>query len=261
MTLASVESVRIGMAKGWSAIDAREWAKMKSNPGSGIDDLIAGFFELPRCHATKFSDDDRQEALCLTMSALYTLSQGFRVDDDVEVLRVLDCLMDHLRLEVRWMVFEVLRAMGRDTGVWTRFLENPNLDSTSNALAVIESAWGELLARTPLDTQTSVSSGTPQQNMPPLPRRVARAGASYESSIRQDLDGVGQCADEAARMRLLYSKLQTDGCDAYDDETPLPDFDTWSRYVREYLRLTTGSRRSPRSAREIGGSIVRANEI
>lgn len=249
------------MAKGWSDNDVRAWAQTKSNTVGEINGLIEGFFELPRCHATKFSDDDKQEALCLTMSALYTVATGFRVDDDREVLRVLDSLMDHLRFEERWMIFEVLRSLGCETGVWTKFLENPSLESTTNALAVIENAWGELLARPPIHTHTGVSSATPQQDVSPMPRRIARAGASFEWSMRQVSDGVGQCVDEAARMRLQYSKIQSDGCDAYGDDTPLPDLDTWSRYVRDYIRLTSGSRRSPRSGRELGGSIVRLDAI
>jgi hypothetical protein len=97
-----------------------------------------------------------------------------------------------------------------------------------------------------------------------MPDAVSRAGASLEwvRGERPDLmppDGAGE-----RYTRSQYDYIRENGCPAYETDSKgnpvVPAWDTWSRYVRDYLRRTLGRVNTPRAGRT-GRSIVRQEDI
>lgn len=94
---------------------------------------------------------------------------------------------------------------------------------------------------------------------------VRKAGASFR---RIEAERPHLSPPEGNRIR--YTKEQWSYIrEHYDDLYPLdelmkstaPNFEAWSRYVREYLRLTAGPKNSPRGGRQHGGSVVKQTDL
>lgn len=106
-------------------------------------------------------------------------------------------------------------------------------------------------------------AGTVPEHEKKMKPAIARAGASLEW-VRQESPELAPDAGSGQRYcREQYDYIREHGYSEYLDEhgkSSLPDWHAWSRYVREYLRLTEGQRNSPRAGRS-GRSIVPPNEI
>ena len=71
--------------------------------------------------------------------------------------------------------------------------------------------------------------------------------------IKENWPGYADSPDAAAGP--------TQGKAPEHEATLCPSFETWQRYVREYERLTTGPKNTPRGGRETGHSVVKRSEI
>ncbi|MCH8269998.1 MAG: hypothetical protein IH985_02145 [Planctomycetes bacterium] len=91
---------------------------------------------------------------------------------------------------------------------------------------------------------------------PKMPNYIKLAGASLEwlGTKRADLIPDGQATEDERKSQWEY--LRDHGCPAYPDS--IPSFETWTKYVRDYLRLTKGPRNTSRAGRT-GRSIVRSD--
>lgn len=93
---------------------------------------------------------------------------------------------------------------------------------------------------------------------------VRRAGASLEwvRRARPDLGPAPGSADRYTREQ--FDHIREHGGPSYPldagDRSTVPAWDTWSRYVREYLRLSDGRVNSPRRGRT-GRSVVRPEDL
>lgn len=110
----------------------------------------------------------------------------------------------------------------------------------------------------------SASGSNPARPSNAMPEAVSRAGASLEwiREERPDLmppDGAGE-----RYTRSQYDYIRENGCPAYETDSKgnpvVPAWDTWSRYVRDYLRRTLGRVNTPRAGRT-GRSIVCQEDI
>lgn len=93
---------------------------------------------------------------------------------------------------------------------------------------------------------------------------VRRAGASLEWVRRERPDLAPDATSKERYTREQYGHIREHCGLAYpldeNDRSPVPVWETWSRYVREYLRLTDGQVNFPRRGRT-GRSLVRPDEI
>ena len=93
---------------------------------------------------------------------------------------------------------------------------------------------------------------------------VRRAGASLEWVRRErpDLDPATGSADRYTREQ--FEHIREHGGPSYpldaNERATVPAWDTWSRYVREFLRLSDGRVNKPRRGRT-GRSVVRPGEL
>jgi len=102
---------------------------------------------------------------------------------------------------------------------------------------------------------------------PPAPKMndaVRRAGASLEWVRRERPDLAPEASSKERYTREQHEHIREYCGLAYPlddhDRSTVPVWETWSRYVREYLRLTDGRVNFPRRART-GRSLVRPDEI
>lgn len=93
---------------------------------------------------------------------------------------------------------------------------------------------------------------------------VRKAGASLEWVRKEQPDLAPDAASGERYNKNQYDYIRENGGPAYpledDRRSTVPSWDTWTRYVREYLRLTDGRRNEPRR----GGptrSVVRPEDI
>ena len=100
---------------------------------------------------------------------------------------------------------------------------------------------------------------------PDMRPAVRRAGASFEKVEAEQPD-----LSPAANSRVRYTERQWSYIRNHYDEiyppdasgrTTMPAFETWGRYVREYLRLIGGPRNSPRGGRPLGRSVVKQKDL
>jgi hypothetical protein len=109
-------------------------------------------------------------------------------------------------------------------------------------------------------------STTDQPPRPPaeMPEAVSRAGASLEWVRNERPDLMPPDGTDERYTRAQYDYLRENGCPAYDVDARgnpmVPAWDTWARYVRDYLRRTLGRVNSPRAGRT-GRSIVRSRDV
>jgi len=107
-----------------------------------------------------------------------------------------------------------------------------------------------------------VAAAEPPPDMKPA---VRRAGASFEKvEVEQpDLSPPANSPVRYTERQWAYIR------DHYDEiyppdasgNTTIPAYETWGRYVREYLRLTEGPKNSPRGGRPLGRSVVRQKDL
>ncbi len=91
---------------------------------------------------------------------------------------------------------------------------------------------------------------------PPQKKTKATLPPSRVKAMSQFVDAVSKCpALNGATDREVY-----DWIDEHSDGDPLPNFDTWSRYLRDAREAAGISKNTPRSERT-GRSIVRLDEI
>lgn len=107
--------------------------------------------------------------------------------------------------------------------------------------------------------------GAADQRSPAMSAAVRRAGASLEW-VRVGRPELGPAESAAERYtRAEYDYIRENDCPAYRAETgePIqaPAWQTWARYIREYLRLSGGPANSPRAGRPTGRSIARAGQV
>lgn len=93
---------------------------------------------------------------------------------------------------------------------------------------------------------------------------VRRAGESLEWVQRERPDLAPGAADKERYTRAQYDHIREHGGPSYpldpNDRSTVPAWDTWSRYVREYLRRCEGRVNFPRRGRT-GRSLVRPDEL
>lgn len=79
---------------------------------------------------------------------------------------------------------------------------------------------------------------------------VRRAGASLEWVRKERPELAPDAASDERYSKDQYDYIREHGGPSYplegDRRSTVPAWDTWSRYVREYLRLTEGRRNEPR---------------
>lgn len=106
------------------------------------------------------------------------------------------------------------------------------------------------------------AASEPPSDMKPA---VRRAGASFEK-VEAEQPDLSPPANSAVRYtERQWSYIR----DHYDEiyppdasgRTTMPAFETWGRYVREYLRLTEGPKNSPRGGRPLGRSVVKQKDL
>ena len=106
------------------------------------------------------------------------------------------------------------------------------------------------------------AASEPPSDMKPA---VRRAGASFEK-VEAEQPDLSPPANSAVRYtERQWSYIR----DHYDEiyppdasgRTTMPAFETWGRYVREYLRLTEGPKNSPRGGRPLGRSVVKQRDL
>jgi hypothetical protein len=107
------------------------------------------------------------------------------------------------------------------------------------------------------------SAGGTDPASPKMTDAVRRAGASLEWVQQERPDLAPGAADKERYTREQYDHIREHGgpypLDDHD-RTTVPAWDTWSRYVREYLRRTEGRVNFPRRGRT-GRILVRPDEL
>lgn len=93
---------------------------------------------------------------------------------------------------------------------------------------------------------------------------IRRAGAALEW-VRCERDDLAPAHDSKERYtKAQYDHIREHGCDSYPPgrggTSTVPNWDTWSRYVREYLKIIDGRMNSPRGGRT-GRSLVRPEDL
>lgn len=142
----------------------------------------------------------------------------------------------------------------------------PLPDSDEAELGRILTSIYPALLRLSAAMSTPKASQGDQPARPPteMPEAVSRAGASLEWVRDERPDLMPPDGSEERYTRAQYDYLRENGCPAYEVDArgnPLvPAWDTWARYVRDYLRRTLGRVNSPRAGRT-GRSIVRSRDI
>lgn len=138
--------------------------------------------------------------------------------------------------------------------------------------AIVEQILSELDKRqevTPSEPRGQTESGEGSRNDadPPVPTMndaVRRAGASLEWVRRERPDLAPEASSKERYNREQHKHIREYCGLAYpldeNDRSTVPVWETWSRYIREYLRLTDGRVNFPRRGRT-GRSLVRPDEI
>lgn len=103
-----------------------------------------------------------------------------------------------------------------------------------------------------------------ESSSPEMNDAVRRAGASLEWVQRERPDLAPGAVSKERYTRDQYEYVRENGGPAYPlddhDRGTVPAWETWSRYVREYLRLTEGRVNFPRRGRT-GRSLVRPDDL
>jgi hypothetical protein len=116
------------------------------------------------------------------------------------------------------------------------------------------------------DDRSESETGSADRTDPPIPKMndaVRRAGESLEWVQRERPELAPGPTTKERYTREQYDHIREHGgLYPLDDHnrTTVPAWDTWSRYVREYLRLTEGRVNFPRRGRT-GRSLVRPDEL
>lgn len=136
--------------------------------------------------------------------------------------------------------------------------------------SIVEQILAEMDKRqvaAPTESRRSESETGPADGAdPPVPKMndaVRRAGESLEWIRRERPDLAPGVADKERYTREQYDHIREHGGPyPLDDRnrTTVPAWETWSRYVRDYLRLTEGRVNFPRRGRT-GRSLVRPDEL
>ncbi|HED52827.1 MAG TPA: hypothetical protein ENJ00_01320 [Phycisphaerales bacterium] len=104
----------------------------------------------------------------------------------------------------------------------------------------------------------------PDHQIPKMNKTIRQAGASLEWVRRERPDLAPEEATRGRYTKEQYDYIRENGGPAYpldeQDQSTVPSWETWSRYVREFLRLTEGRVNFPRRGRT-GRSLVRPDEI
>lgn len=172
-----------------------------------------------------------------------------------------DCKRDVLRVGIsvpdRWL--DVL-CMGRVSP--GQALPTVDADHIGNILDEMY----PMLVRLDPDAQPSASPSTDRRDAGTgsMSDAVRKAGASLEWVRKEQPDLAPDAASGERYSKDQYDYIREHGGPAYpledDRRSTVPSWDTWTRYVREYLRLTDGRRNEPRR----GGptrSVVRPEDI
>lgn len=137
--------------------------------------------------------------------------------------------------------------------------------------AIVEQVLAEMdrrqdAAPTKRDDRSESRTGSADTAVPPVPKTndaVRRAGESLEWVQRERPDLAPGASAKERYTREQYEHIREYG-GPYPlndhNRTTVPAWETWSRYVREYLRLTEGRVNFPRRGRT-GRSLVRPDEI
>jgi len=108
------------------------------------------------------------------------------------------------------------------------------------------------------------SRGGQNKDSAPMPEAILRAGASLEWVRRERDDLLPPVGSKERYTQAQYDHLAEHGCESYPPDArgkpTVPNWDTWSRYVREYLRLTDGRVNSTRRGRT-GRSLARPDDL
>lgn len=119
------------------------------------------------------------------------------------------------------------------------------------------------IGRAAADETTSSPAGTETINH--LPQAFVKAGASLEWVRRERPDLAPGDDDKKPYTRGQHEYISDYDCPSYPDDdrtgSRVPSWETWSRYVRQFLRVTEGPRQSPRSGRPTGASIAKAEDL
>jgi hypothetical protein len=86
-----------------------------------------------------------------------------------------------------------------------------------------------------------------------LPDRVKAARDQY-------LEAHAALDDDDPTDREAYELLERMFKDA-GGLSPLPRFDTWTSYLRQWRRATDGQKKRPRAGRATGASVVRRDQV
>lgn len=88
-----------------------------------------------------------------------------------------------------------------------------------------------------------------------MSKRVKRSGGSLEWLASEQPSFIPEGRATEAERKSQHEYIREHGCPAYPDDQ-IPSFESWARYLREYVRLTEGQRNTPRAGRT-GRSMVR----
>lgn len=123
-----------------------------------------------------------------------------------------------------------------------------------------------MLVRLDPDARPSVAPSTDRRHVGNggMSDAVRRAGASLEWVRNERPELAPDAASGERYSKEQYDHIREHGGPSYplegDRRSTVPSWDTWTRYVREYLRLTEGRRNEPRR----GGtsrSVVRPEDV
>lgn len=131
--------------------------------------------------------------------------------------------------------------------------------------AILDEMYSMLVRLDP-DAQPSESPATdrPPPSRCEMSDAVRRAGASLEWVRRERPDLAPDTGSGERYSQDQYEYIHEHGGPSYPlderDRSTVPSWGTWSRYVREFLRLTEGRVNEPRRGRA-GRSIVRPEDL
>jgi hypothetical protein len=95
-----------------------------------------------------------------------------------------------------------------------------------------------------------------------MPMYVKKAGLSFEWVCGEYPELVPVDPKHGCCTEAQYRKIKNGGCPAYEGANgPVPDFDTWRRYVREYVKKSSGSSPKDRTIDTKPASVVNQNQL
>lgn len=262
INLVQTEKSGTHMHRGWNTQDVKHWTETKADPARFIEMALHDFDTLDPGGRQKSDPWIMRERLILTFTALHLLLEGFRVDPEVEVLRVLAPMVDHFMLDGCYEILDVLVARSVPAEAWMRFCVNPTAATTAEAIVLLTIEWSKLSTELygSEDSETVVPSGSADGDGIKMPTRIARAGASWEWVCAKHPSESSDAPEGLPYTIAQHRIISSEGCNAYSEESPVPDFHTWARYVREYIRLKTGRSRTARPGRPDGKSVIRKED-